>query len=218
VRLNLAGFRSDKGAESYGYSDRMDVGPGDERHPVAYRWGSNLALGATYTASRPSSPESKNPDTDGRELTNGKIIPPTDYMTDKTIQPATAFWGAGERAVFIVDLGSNQPVAAVRVSTHQPNAQFCHPRSVAVELSTDAKTWDPAGTIQHEDLGIRPDYEAGSTTRVGKMRIFPPGTFAYNFPLVLKGKALARYVASPALRWTEKVWGFPSCKCLAVST
>ncbi len=168
VRLNLAGFRSDKGAESYGYSDRMDVGPGDERHPVAYRWGSNLALGATYTASRPSSPESKNPDTDGRELTNGKIIPPTDYMTDKTIQPATAFWGAGERAVFIVDLGSNQPVAAVRVSTHQPNAQFCHPRSVAVELSTDAKTWDPAGTIQHEDLGIRPDYEAGSTTRLEK--------------------------------------------------
>lgn len=196
VRLNLAGFRPDKGAEGYGYSDRMDVGPGDERHPVVYRWGSNLALGATYTASRPSSPESKNPDTDGRELTNGKIIPPTDYVIDKSVQPATAFWGAGEPVVFVVDLGSNQPVAAVRVSTHQPNAQFCHPGSVAVELSTDAKTWDPAGTIQHEDLWNPPgDYEAWEYDQGWKYADLPAGgRLAYSFPLVLKGKALARYV------------------------
>ncbi|MRR31057.1 hypothetical protein EG834_12210, partial [bacterium] len=160
VRLNLPGFRPDKSTKGYGYSDRIDVGPSDERHPVAYRWGRNLALGAPYTASRPSSADSNNPDSDGRELTNGKIVPPTDYVRDQSVQPATAFWAPGEPVTVVLDLGSRRRFRGIRTSTHQPNALFCHPKLVAVEVSNDNANWELAGTIQHDDLWNPPgDYE-----------------------------------------------------------
>ncbi len=196
VRVNLPGFSPDGKTKRYGYSDGTDVGPTYERHPVSYRWGKNLALGAAYTASRPSSQDSKNPDTEGRELTNGKIIAPTDYVMDKSVQAATAFWEAGEPVTFVVDLGSNQAVAAVRVSTQQPNARFCHPKTVAVAFSCDGQDWKDAGIIKHDDLWNPPgDYEPWEYDQGWKYVNLPAGgRLAYSFPLVFEQKVSARYV------------------------
>lgn len=196
VRINLPGFSPDGKTKRYGYSDGIDVGPTYERHPVSYRWGKNLALGATYTTSRPSSLDSKNPDSDGRELTNGRVIAPTDYVMDKSVQAATAFWEAGEPVTFVVDLGGNQQVAGVRVSTHQPNARFCHPKTVAVVVSRDGKNWEQAGAINHNDIWDPPgDYEPWEYDQGWKYVSLPAGgRLAYSFPLVFKQNVSARYV------------------------
>jgi hypothetical protein len=196
VRINLPGYNPDGRTQRYGYSDGKDVGPDCEPHKVSYRWGKNLALGATYTASRPSSVASKNLDSDGRELTNGKIIAPTDYMMDESVQAATAFWEAGEPVTFVVDLGSSQSVGGVRVSTHQPNARFCHPKTVAVAVSSDGVHWNETGTIKHDDLWNPPgDYEPWEYDQGWKYASLPAGgRLAYSFPLVFKEKLNARYV------------------------
>jgi hypothetical protein len=196
VRLNLCGFSPERKARRYGYSDGVNVGPGCEPRKVIYRWGKNRALGAPYTTSRPSSVDSKNPDSGGRELTNGKIIAPTGDVVDQSVQAATAFWEFGEPVTFVVDLGSNQPVAAVRVSTHQPNARFCHPKHVTVAVSSDAQNWKEAGMIQHDDLWNPPgDYEPWEYDQGWKYSSLPSGgRLAYSFPLVFKDQASARYV------------------------
>ncbi len=126
VRMNLQGYSPGGKAEHLGYADGIDVGPGWERVKVLYRWGENLAQGKPYSTSRVSSVSSGNPDNDGRELTNGIIIAPTNYVRDKTVQAATAFWEPGEPVAFVVDLEGQNRIAGVRVSTHQPNANFCH--------------------------------------------------------------------------------------------
>jgi hypothetical protein len=209
VRLNLPGVRPGGKTNAYGYSDGIDVGPGYERHRLAYRWGRNLALGAAYKTSRPCSADSRNPDSDGRELTNGKIIAPTDYVMDKSVQAATAFWEAGEPVSFVVDLGSNQPMAAVCVSTHQPNSRFCHPKNVRVTLSSDGQNWNEAGTIQHNDLWNPPgDYEPWEYDQGWKYSRLPAGgRLAYSFPLVFKEKLTARYVRFTCTPWEGKGFG-----------
>ena len=78
VRINQQGFGPEGKTARYGYSDRVDVGPGHGYPKVTYRWGKQLALGKPYTAGRPSSTASGNRDSDGRELTNGIVIAPTD--------------------------------------------------------------------------------------------------------------------------------------------
>jgi hypothetical protein len=192
VRMNLQGSK----AGHLGYSDGVDVGPGCEHAKVIYRWGKNLAQGKSYTASRPSSPQSGNPDGDGRELTNGVIIAPTDYVRDKTVQAATAFWEPGEPVTFVVDLESQGRITGVRVSTHQPNARFCHPATVAVSLSEDGQRWQSAGTIRHDDLWNPPgDYEPWEHDDSPAYAGLPAGgRLAYSFPLVLTQPLTGRYV------------------------
>jgi hypothetical protein len=202
VRMNLQGHGPDGKVERYGYSDGVDVGPGWERAKVTYRWGRNLAQDKPYTASRTPSGSSANPDTDGRELTNGIIIAPTDYVRDKTVQAATAFWDAGEPVTFVVDLESEARIAGVRVSTHQPNARFCHPATVEVAVSEDGRQWQSAGTIRHDDLWNPPgDYEPWEHDDSPAYEDLPAGgRLAYSFPLVfaqpLSGRYL-RYVCTP---------------------
>jgi len=198
VRINLKGYSPEP--VTYGYSDGVDVGPGYEYPKVTYTWGRNLALGRPYSASRPSSPASRNPDADGTELTNGIIIPPTDYITSgryaPTVRAATAFWDPGEPVTFVVDLGSARSVAGVRVSTHQPNARYCHPESVEVAVSTDGETWRPVGTIHHDDLWKPPaDYEPWEHDDDPSYAALPAGgRLAYSYPLVFAESVQARYV------------------------
>ena len=161
VGINLQRHGPIPSVARYGYSDGKDVGPGDGAAKIAYRWGKELARGKSYTASRPSSKTSGNPDSDGRELTNGIIIAPTSYMATKAVQPATAFWDAGEPVTFVVDLGGVQTVGGLRAWTHQPNNRYCHPKSIDVAVSRDGRTWQTAGTIRHDDLWKPPgDFEA----------------------------------------------------------
>ncbi|NQU22121.1 MAG: hypothetical protein HQ567_12630 [Candidatus Nealsonbacteria bacterium] len=196
VRMNLRGYGPARNEAAYGYSDGEDVGPDFEHPVVTYAWGKNLAREKPYTASRPSSTAAKNPDTDGRELTNGIIVAPTDHTTSDTVQAATAFWAAGEPVTFVVDLGSPQSTAGVRLSTHQPSLDFCHPARVEIAVSSDGKTWKPAGTIRHNDLWQPPgDYEPWEHDDDPSYDELPAGgRLAYSFPLVFDKRLSGRYV------------------------
>jgi len=196
VRMNLQGRGPDGKIERYGYSDGIDVGPGWERPKVTYRWGKTISLSKSYTASRSSSEESGNQDTDGRELTNGIVIAPTDTMRDRSVQAATAFWAPGEPVAFVVDLAQNAGIAAVRVSTHQPDAHFCHPASVEVAVSEDGQRWQHAGTIRHDDLwNPSGDYESWEHDDSPLYEALPAGgRLAYSYPLVFEKPLTGRYV------------------------
>jgi hypothetical protein len=204
VRMSLQGYGPEGKAARPGYSDGIDVGPDWERTKVLYRWGRNLARGKPYSASRVSDASSGNPDPaaqrpfglGGGELTNGIIIAPTDYVRDKTVQPATAFWSGGEPVTFIVDLESQTRIAGVRVSTHQPNASFCHPASVEVAVSEEGQHWESAGVIRHDDLWNPPgDYEPWEHDDSPLYEGLPAGgRLAYSFPLVFARPLTGRYV------------------------
>jgi len=196
VRMNLSGYGSAKDTASLGYSDGEDVGPGFEHRAVTYSWEKNLAREKRYTASRPSTTASKNPDAGGRELTNGITIAPTDDATSGAVQAATAFWDAGEPVTFVVDLGRPQAVAGVRVSTHQPNLDFCHPARVELAVSDDGTTWKQAGTIRHNDLWKPPgDYESWEHDDDPSYDELPAGgRLAYTFPLAFGKRLSGRYV------------------------
>lgn len=196
VRMSLQGHGAGGHVEHSGYSDGIDVGPGWEHPKVVYHWGKNLAQSRPYTASRASNPSSGNPDSDGCELTNGIIVAPTDYVRDKTIQAATAFWDSGEPVTVVVDLRNQASIAGVRVSTHQPNARFCHPASIEVAVSDDGQQWQSAGTIRHDDLWNPPgDYEPWEHDDSPAYASLPAcGRLAYSFPLVFARPITGRYV------------------------
>lgn len=196
VRVNLQGHGPGPAPARYGYSDGIDVGPACEFPRVAYRWGRNLALGKHYTASRPSSSQSGNPDTGGQELTNGIVIAPTDITRSKAVQEATAFWDAGPPVLLVVDLEKPATVAAVRVSTHQPGPAYCHPASIEVSVSGDGESWQRVGVIRHDDLWKPPaDYEPWEHDDSPAYAALPAGgRLAYSYPLVFEKPTAARYV------------------------
>lgn len=190
VRMNLV----TTAASRPGYSDNVDVGAVSDKPRVVHSFGQPLAVGKKYTASRAAT--SSNPDTGGQELTNAMIIAPTEYSATKAVQAATALWEAGEPVTFVVDLEKTQPIAAVRVSTHQPNAKYCHPAQVEVAVSDDNQTWRAAGIIRHDDLFAPPgDYEAWEHEDSPQYRDLPAtGRLAYSFPLLLDQPQSGRYV------------------------
>jgi len=196
VRMNLKGSAPEQPQPAYGYSDGEDVGPGFEIKPVIFTWVNNLARGKSYTASRPSSENSKNPDTDGYELTNGKIIAPTDYVSSEMVQAATAFWEPGDTLTLVFDLGNVQAVGGVRVNTHQPSTKYCHPQRIDVDVSVDGKRWWHAGTIRHNDLWKPPgDYEPWEHDDSPRYSNLPArGRLAYSYPLALEEPCTGRYV------------------------
>ena len=196
VRINLRGHGPEGRQTRSGYSDGEDVGGRFEPGKVTYTWGADLAAGKPYTTSRPSSAASGNADDGGRELTNGKVIAPTDITTHRWVQSATAFWASGEPVTFVVDLGRPQSIAGARVATHQPDARYCHPRQVEVAVSLDGQTWRPAGTIRHNDLWNPPgDYEPWEHDDSPRYDDLPAGgRLAYGFPLVFEKPATGRFV------------------------
>jgi hypothetical protein len=196
VRMNLKGSIPEQPQAAFRYSDGEDVGPGFEIKPVIFKWGNNLARGTTYTASRPSSKNSNNPDTDWCELTNGKIIAPTDYVSSQMVQAATAFWEPGDTLTLVFDLGDVQTVGGVRVSTHQPSAKYCHPQHIDVDISIDGKNWQNAGKIHHDDLWKPPgDYEPWEHDDSPMFNNLPAGgRLAYSYPLAFEEPCTGRYV------------------------
>jgi hypothetical protein len=147
VRVNLAG----PGAIE-GYHDGIDVGPVADYDivKISADWIDDLAFGRPYTVSRPAS--SSNPDTDGLELTDGVVIPPTDWHTSSYVQGQAAHWEGDAPLTMTVDLGSEQTVHALRVTTHQPNAQFGHAGTIAAFGLDDGGASTSLGVIQHDDI------------------------------------------------------------------
>ncbi len=121
---------------------------------------------------------------------------PTDDTTTQAIQAATSFWDTGDPVAFVVDLGQQQTLGGVRVSTHQPNAVTCHPERIEVAVSNDGTTWQSAGTIRHHDLW-KPsgDYEPWEHDDDPDYDPLPAGgRLAYSFPQVFGRPRLGRYV------------------------
>ncbi len=196
VRMNLRGSTPGSSKPVYGYSDGQDVGDSCESEPVIYEWGNNLARGKSYSVSRPSSTASRNPDTGAVELTNGKIIAPTDYVTSEMVQEATAFWSSGDPIVMVVDLGAKRSIKGVRVSSHQPNEKYCHPRLINIAVSVNGREWRDCGRIEHNDLWQPPgDYEPWEHDDNPKYLNLPAGgRLAYRFPLAFDEPLTGRYV------------------------
>ncbi len=195
VRMNLQSDDAAAHPTVYGYSDAQDVGTGAEPEMLVYSWGTNIARGKAYTMSRPSSIASRNPDTGG-ELTNGKIIAATDYITSKKVQAATAMWSAGDPLVITVDLEREQSIKGVRVSTHQPTGEYCHPRRIEAAVSSNRETWLSGGTIEHNDLWQPPgDYEPWEHDDSPRYADLPAGgRLTYTYPLVFARSLSCRYV------------------------
>lgn len=191
VTLRLADERS-----RAGYSDGVDVGPAHERPKVVYAFDEPLHLGRPYAVSRPASEASGNADSGGTELTNGIVIAPTDSTRSKPIQPAVAYWDAGEPVVVTLDLGAPADVAGLRISTHQPSARYAHPARVDVSVSDDGRAWRDVGVVRHDDLFHPPgDYEPWEHDDDPAYDALPAlGRLAYSFPLVLDRPARARHV------------------------
>ena len=114
----------------------------------------------------------------------------------QAVRDATAFWDKGEPVAVTVDLKEAKKIAGVRVATHQPNEQFCHPAGVTVEVSDDGNAWRAAGELQHNDLWNPPgDYEPWEYDDDPQYRGLPAcGRLAYNYPLVFDKPLAARYV------------------------
>jgi len=195
VRMNLQSGGSAARPIVYGYSDDRDIGPKAEPETLVYSWGANLARSRAYTASRPSSRTSHNPDSGG-ELTNGTIIAATEYITSDKVQAATAMWSPGEPLTLTVDLGGVRTIGGVRISTHQPNRQYCHPRHIDVAVSTDGEGWLSGGRIEHNDLWRPPgDYEPWERDDSPQYAHLPAGgRMAYSFPLAFEQSLCGRYV------------------------
>ncbi len=194
VRVQLRSFETE--SLKPGYSDGRDVGSACEPARRLYLWGENAALGKPYEVDSASSNASGNPDSTGRELTNGVIIAPTDYTTHKSVQKATAFWAGGTPVTFVIDLGTIQKIEGVRICTHQPNEKFCHPATVEVSLSKDNKQFEEVGLTHHNDLWKSPtDYEPWEHDDSPRYDKLPAGgRLAYRYPVFFDRANAARYV------------------------
>lgn len=147
VRLRLA-----DGGETTGYSDGVDVGTGAGRDLVrtTFAWNADVARGRPYTVSRPAS--LVNGDGGGGELTDGVIAPPTTWVGATVMQGQTALWEGDDPLSVALDLGAVRTVAAVRVTTHQPLADYAHAGTITVSGSTDNAAFTGLGVIQHDDV------------------------------------------------------------------
>ncbi|MCK9994959.1 MAG: hypothetical protein KAH56_01625 [Candidatus Krumholzibacteria bacterium] len=204
--LNVSGYRdptmqwvrvqlADPGA-SEGYDDGIDVGPGAgfDLVKISADWIDDLAFGRSYTVSRPAS--SVNPDTDGLELTDGVIIPPTTYQTSTYVQGQVAYWEGDDPLTVTVDLGSEQPVHALRVTSHQPSAQFGHAGTIAAFGLDDDGAATSLGVIQHDDIwSPSGDHLDWGYWRSGDFADLPAGgRLAHGYWLVLETPTTARQV------------------------
>lgn len=190
VRVELAGAGTVPG-----YDDGIDVGPGYgyDKVRITAGWEDDLALGRPYTVSRPAS--STNPDTGGRELTDGVVIPPTAYAGAYFVQGQVAQWAGDAPLTVTVDLGAERQVRALRVTSHQPGTQFCHAGTITAYAVTDAGT-APLGVIQHDDIWSPPgDHLDWGYVRSEEFAGLPAeGRLAYGYWLVLAEPTTARAI------------------------
>lgn len=204
--LNVAGFRDPTmrwvrtrlapANTPVGYSDANDVGPdaGLDKVSIAAEWIDDVAFGRSYTVSRPAA--AINPDTDGRELTNGVIVPPTTEQSSTRMQGQVAYWSTDAPLTITVDLASEQTVRAVRVTSHQPSSEFGHAGTIAAHALDAEGNATSMGVIQHDDVFSPPgDHLDWGYARSGDFAGLPAGgRLAHGFWLVLDAPITARRV------------------------
>jgi len=188
VRVGLAGM-----GQTEGYSDGTDVGPnhGYDKKKITSSWLNDIALHRPYTVSRPS--VAGNPDTGGAELTNGVVLPPTTYATSSLVQGQVAYWEGDDPLTVIVDLGEEQLVQAIRVTSHQPDEYFAHAGTIEAFAITDDHSVSSVGVIQHDDVFSPPgDHLDWGYWRSEDFSELPAeGRLAHGYWLVLDEPTLA---------------------------
>lgn len=194
VRLELA-EGAGGAAPAVGYSDGSAPAPQADydKRVIRFEWLDDVARGRPYTVSRPSL--ALNPDTGGGELTDGGIIPPSDYP-DAAAAGLTALWAPGEPVEVRMDLGAVRTLAAFRLDTHQPDAGYGHPDSIEVALSDDGLDWRPVGVTHHDDLWSPPgdfmDFEMFDSPQFAALPA--GGRLAYGYWLLPAAPVAGRYL------------------------
>ncbi|HKK70892.1 MAG TPA: FlgD immunoglobulin-like domain containing protein [Candidatus Krumholzibacteria bacterium] len=191
IRMRLA-----DGSTVEGYDDGIDVGPGHgyDKVRIDAAWIDDVALARPYTVSRPAG--STNPDTDGRELTDGTVIPPTDYASSSVVQGQVAYWDGDDPLTVTVDLGAEQTIEALRVTSHAPNIDYAHAGTIrAIAVAGDGSE-TPLGVIQHDDVfspvGTHLDW--GRVHSLVHAGLPAGGRLAHGFWLVFDTPTTAREV------------------------
>ncbi len=211
--INVAGFRDptmkwvrmslgDKAKP--GYSDGKDVGPGAEPVRAKYSWGSNLAKGKSYTLEGKQS--DKNPDSGG-DLTDGVIAPPEEYVSVKYM-PTNVIFEKDHSPVATIDLGAAQAVGAVRVHAGQEGGfHLTYPETIAVETSTDGKTFTRTGTAGFNQVFDPPaDFVGWEQEEATNYDALPAGgRLAYAYRILLEKPVQARFVRVTCA--ARKGWG-----------
>lgn len=178
-----------------GYSDGTDVGPsaGRDKIRISGEWIDDLAFGRPYTVSRPAA--AANPD-GGGELTDGVVIPPTDEATSSLVQGQVAYWEGDAPLTVTVDLDGEQTVHALRVTSHQPNAQYGHAGTIAAFGLTSEGPATSLGVIQHDDVFSPPgDDVAWAHWSAPEFADLPAGGhLAHGYWLVLETPVIASEV------------------------
>ncbi|MCX7047872.1 MAG: hypothetical protein NTX50_20600 [Candidatus Sumerlaeota bacterium] len=193
VRINLKGQGPDGDKVKYGYSDGQDAGAGTKPEWVRYRWGKNLALGKTYTLE--GKQDERNPDA-GSDLTDGLIAPPDTYVSLKYM-PTNVIFAKDVSPVITLDLGSAQTVSAARVHAGQEDGfHLSYPDTIAVEVSTDGKTFAPAGAAAFRQVFEPPaDFVPWELDESALFDALPAGgRLAYAYRILFEKPVSARYI------------------------
>jgi len=150
--LNWLRVRESAGSVPEGYSDGQDVGPdaGYDKRTIHGAWLDDVALGKTYTATRPSA--GVNPDAGGVELTDGVVIPPTTHSTSVFVDGQVAYWAGDDPLGVTIDLEQERTIAALRVTSHQPNNTYGHAGTITARAFTAGGAVTTLGVIQHDDI------------------------------------------------------------------
>jgi hypothetical protein len=205
VRLNLKGsVPADGGRVVYGYSDGQDVGPGVTPVRRRFHWGTNLALGKPYTLTGAQSDH--NPDA-GRDLTDGIIAPPDEYVSKKYM-PTNVIFEKGATSVATIDLGEAKAIGAVRVHAGQePGFHLAYPSRIVVETSLDGREFRVLGEAPHNQVFDPPaDFLPWEHDDSPRYAALPAGgRLAYAYRIIPDRPATARYVRVTAP--SQKGWG-----------
>jgi hypothetical protein len=203
VRMNLQGSAPAGGDSGRGYSDGTDVGPGAPPVRALYRWGRNLAQGRAYELEGRQS--ARNPDR-GRDLTDGIIAPPDEYVSEKYM-PTSVIFEKDATAAATIDLGGAQSVAGVRVHAGQePGFHLAFPARIVVEASQDGVNFVRAGATEHDQAFDPPaDFAPWEHDDSPRYAALPAGgrlAFAYRviFPRPVNARFL-RVTCEPRPGW-----------------
>lgn len=197
VRMNLQGYGIQRNY-SYGYSDGEDVGTAAEPTRKRYQWGNNLALEKPYRLEGEQS--KRNPDS-GRDLTDGIVAPPDDYVSEKYM-PTNVMFAKDVSPVITLDLEKEKSFSAVRIFAGQPEPEpvdgyrFAYPDRISIDISDNGNDWTPAGFVEHDQVFDPPvDYVPWEHDDDPTFASLPAGgRLHYGYRVIFDKPVKARYV------------------------
>jgi len=124
------------------------------------------------------------------------VLPPTTYATSSLVQGQVAYWEGDDPLTVVVDLGDEQIVQAIRVTSHQPDDNFGHAGTIEAFAVAADRSVTPVGVIQHDDVFSPPgDHLDWGFWRSGNYSDLPAeGRLTYGYWLVLDEPTAAQEI------------------------